>query len=146
MILGEKIKLLRQQAGLSQSQLAQALNVSRAAIAKWENNNGTPDVGNLKALASYFRCDLDSLLDDSSDFVPTSHSNDQSYENVSATCEQEEQRQQKITTLSQLRSLKDYLWVLLALSVIVICKPILFGQWLLGSIPAFGTMGEYWKY
>ncbi len=67
MILGEKIKLLRQQAGLSQSQLAQALNVSRAAVAKWENSNGIPDVENLKALADFFHTDMDTLYDDNKD-------------------------------------------------------------------------------
>ena len=65
MTLGEKIRLLRQRAGLSQSQLAQQLHVSRAAIAKWENDNGVPDVDNLKALADFFYTDMDTLYDDS---------------------------------------------------------------------------------
>ena len=64
MTTGEKIKALRQQAGLSQSQLAEELHVSRAAIAKWENENGMPDVTNLKALAEYFHSDVDVLLDE----------------------------------------------------------------------------------
>ena len=64
MNISEKIKYLRQEAGLSQSQLAQELYVSRAAVAKWENDNGIPDVENLKALAAYFGCDVDTLLDD----------------------------------------------------------------------------------
>ncbi len=67
MKLHEKIRILRSRAGLSQQQLADALNVSRAAVAKWENDNGIPDVENLKALAAYFHCDLDRLLDDSKD-------------------------------------------------------------------------------
>lgn len=65
MRIDEKIRKLRTDAGLSQQQLADALMVSRAAVAKWENGNGTPDVENLKALAAYFHCDLDRLLDDS---------------------------------------------------------------------------------
>lgn len=64
MTTGEKIKALRQQAGLSQSQLAEELHVSRAAIAKWENENGMPDVTNLKALAEFFHSDVDVLLDE----------------------------------------------------------------------------------
>lgn len=67
MRLDEKIRKLRTDAGLSQQQLADALSVSRAAVAKWENDNGTPDVENLKALAAYFQCDLDRLLDDNKD-------------------------------------------------------------------------------
>lgn len=64
MTLGEKIKILRQRAGLSQAELAQKLSVSRAAVAKWENDNGLPDVFNLKALAVFFHTDMDSLLDE----------------------------------------------------------------------------------
>lgn len=70
MRLDEKIRKLRTDAGLSQQQLADALLVSRSAVAKWENDNGTPDVENLKALAAYFRCDLDRLLDDDLDLQP----------------------------------------------------------------------------
>lgn len=69
MNIGEKIKYLRQQAGLSQSQLAERLHVSRAAIAKWENDNGTPDVDNLKALADFFYTDMDTLYDDGKDIL-----------------------------------------------------------------------------
>ena len=63
MTLEEKIKWLRRQSGLSQAQLAQRLHVSRAAIAKWENDNGLPDVENLKALADFFHSDMDTLYD-----------------------------------------------------------------------------------
>ena len=67
MQIGEKIRTLRVDAGLSQQQLADVLFVSRAAIAKWENGNGMPDVDNLKALAGFFCCNLDILLDDNKD-------------------------------------------------------------------------------
>ncbi len=50
MTLGEKLKEARKQAGLSQEQMSQKLNVSRSAIAKWETDNGIPDVENLKAI------------------------------------------------------------------------------------------------
>ena len=64
MTVGEKIQTLRLRAGLSQSQLAERLCVSRAAVAKWENDNGLPDVSNLKALASFLNIDLNELLDE----------------------------------------------------------------------------------
>ena len=47
MNLGEKIKECRKQAGFSQEQLAERLNVSRQAITKWETNKGIPDIANL---------------------------------------------------------------------------------------------------
>lgn len=69
MTLGEKIRVLRKQAGLSQSQLAQQLHVSRAAVAKWENDNGIPDVDNLKAMAEFFHTNMDSLYDEKNDIL-----------------------------------------------------------------------------
>lgn len=64
MTIAEKLHKLRRNAGLSQAQLAEVLHVSRAAVAKWENGNGMPDVANLKALAEYFQISIDVLLDD----------------------------------------------------------------------------------
>lgn len=64
MTLGEKIKEARKQCGLSQEQLAEKMAVSRSAIAKWEANNGLPDVDNLKALALLLNVSIDYLLDD----------------------------------------------------------------------------------
>ena len=63
MTLGEKIKETRKQYGLSQEQLAEKMSVSRSAVAKWESNNGLPDVENLKALAKLFDVSVDYLLD-----------------------------------------------------------------------------------
>ena len=64
MRLGDKIKYARQQAGLSQVQLAQKLFVSRAAVAKWETGKGMPDIQNLKALANALNVTTDYLLDE----------------------------------------------------------------------------------
>ena len=50
MTLGEKLKEARKQAGLSQEQLSEKIGVSRSAVAKWETDNGIPDVDNLKIL------------------------------------------------------------------------------------------------
>ena len=51
MTFGEKLRNARKEAGFSQEQLAENLSVSRSAVAKWETDNGMPDVGNLKAIA-----------------------------------------------------------------------------------------------
>ena len=64
MTLGEKIKEARKQCGLSQEQLAEKMAVSRSAVAKWEANNGLPDIDNLKALAQLLNVSIDYLLDD----------------------------------------------------------------------------------
>lgn len=64
MNLGEKIKEARKQCGLSQEQLAEKMNVSRSAIAKWETDKGLPDLENLKMLSSLLNVSVDYLLDD----------------------------------------------------------------------------------
>lgn len=60
--LGQRLKTLRQQKGLTQEQLADRLLVTRQAVAKWENDNGTPDVDNLMRLADAFGISLDALV------------------------------------------------------------------------------------
>lgn len=64
MTFGEKLKQARLQAGLSQEQLAEKLNVSRSAIAKWETDKGLPDVENLKSIARFLDVSIDYLLAD----------------------------------------------------------------------------------
>lgn len=64
MTVGEKIKVARQGAGLTQVQLAEKLNVSRQAITKWESDKGLPDVENLKRIAKLLNVSVDYLLDD----------------------------------------------------------------------------------
>ena len=64
MNLGEKLKERRKQAGLSQEQLAERLNVSRQAIIKWETNKGIPDIANLIAISDEFGLSLDKLIKD----------------------------------------------------------------------------------
>ena len=64
MSLGEKIKDRRKQAGLSQEQLAEKLNVSRQAITKWETDKGIPDIANLIAISDEFGLSLDELVKD----------------------------------------------------------------------------------
>jgi len=60
--LGERLKKLRTERGLTQEQLAGQLHVTRQAVAKWESDNGTPDVDNLVRLADAFGVTLDTLV------------------------------------------------------------------------------------
>lgn len=64
MTFGEKLKKARIESSLSQEQFAAKMNVSRSAIAKWENNNGMPDINNLKVMSQLFGVSIDYLLDD----------------------------------------------------------------------------------
>ena len=64
MTFGEKLKQARQNAKLSQEELALKMNVSRSAIAKWETDKGMPDIQNLKSIAFVLDVSVDYLLDD----------------------------------------------------------------------------------
>lgn len=64
MTLGEKLKEARKQAGLSQEELAIKIGVSRSAIAKWESNNGLPDIDNLKIISKLLNVSIDYLVND----------------------------------------------------------------------------------
>jgi transcriptional regulator with XRE-family HTH domain len=58
----EKINQIRKDKGLSQEELAEKLDVSRQAVAKWEAGLSYPDVDNLIALSSLFQISIDSML------------------------------------------------------------------------------------
>lgn len=60
--LSEKITQLRREAHLTQQQLAEVLNLSSAAISKWENGISVPDIETLCAMADYFQISMDTLL------------------------------------------------------------------------------------
>ena len=53
---------IRKQAGMSQEELAERLNVSRQAISKWERGEAQPDTDNLIAIAELFDVSLDWLV------------------------------------------------------------------------------------
>lgn len=64
MTFGEKLKQARQNAKLSQEELAVKISVSRSAVAKWETDKGLPDIQNLKNIAWALGVNVDYLLDD----------------------------------------------------------------------------------
>ena len=62
MKFNENLKYLRKQAGLTQEQLAEKLDVSRQAITKWESGQSLPDIENLKEISYIFSVSIDSLV------------------------------------------------------------------------------------
>lgn len=63
MTFGEKLNKARKEAGLTQEQLAERINVSRSAVAKWETDKGMPDIDNLKLISAFVDVSIDYLLD-----------------------------------------------------------------------------------
>lgn len=58
---GQRLKEMREEAGLSMLQLAKAVGVSDAAICKWENGLAEPKITYLVRLAEFFDCTIDYL-------------------------------------------------------------------------------------
>lgn len=65
----ERLKQLREEAGVSMYQLAQAIEVSNAAICKWENGIAEPKVSYLIKLSEFFECTVDYLTGKTDDFA-----------------------------------------------------------------------------
>ena len=64
MNISQKILLQRKKKGISQEDLANALNVSRQAVSKLESSQSVPDMDKIVALSSYFNITTDYLLKD----------------------------------------------------------------------------------
>ncbi len=62
MTIGERIQELRKKKGYSQEKLATYLNMSRQAIAKWEQNVCEPSIDCLISMLELFKVDLDFLI------------------------------------------------------------------------------------
>lgn len=62
MELGKQIKMHRQEAELSQEELANRVYVSRQTILNWENDKSYPDVNSLVLLSEIFQISLDKLI------------------------------------------------------------------------------------
>lgn len=61
MSVGERILELRKAAGISQLDISRALDISRQAVSKWENDASSPDVMNLIKLADLLDTDVEYL-------------------------------------------------------------------------------------
>ena len=59
----KKLKILRQNNKLSQTELAHKLHLSQRTISSYENGINEPDIQTLKNIASFFKVSIDYLLD-----------------------------------------------------------------------------------
>ena len=73
MELKDKLKKLRQEKGLTQAQLADAIFVSRSTVAKWENGTTVPDIYACMTMADVFEISLDALAMEKKHPNPAKH-------------------------------------------------------------------------
>lgn len=64
MIFSEKLQILRKSKGMTQEDLAEKLQVSRQAVAKWESGVSYPDIMNLIAISELMHITVDYLVKD----------------------------------------------------------------------------------
>lgn len=61
-IIGQTISNLRKKSGITQDELAAALNISPQAVSKWETATCLPDTQTLPLIAGYFNVSIDYLF------------------------------------------------------------------------------------
>ncbi len=61
-LIGKRIKELRKQRGITQSEFAEAIYVSFQAVSNWERGIAPPDLDNLVRIANYFNVLTDDIL------------------------------------------------------------------------------------
>jgi transcriptional regulator with XRE-family HTH domain len=64
MVFSEKLQILRKSKGLTQEELAEKLNVSRQAVAKWESAMVFPDIYNIIQISNLMNVSVDYLVKD----------------------------------------------------------------------------------
>jgi len=61
--IGEFLKCLRKEIGLTQEQLAERFSVSSRTVSRWETGSNMPDVGMLVELADFYDADIREIID-----------------------------------------------------------------------------------
>jgi Predicted transcriptional regulators len=64
MNFSEKFQLIRKNKGMTQEELAEKLDISRQAVAKWESGQAYPDISNLIQISNLFNVTVDYLVRD----------------------------------------------------------------------------------
>lgn len=61
-IFAERFKELRNEQGLSTTEIAKKIGTSNASVSRWENDIHDPSISELKQIAVYFKVSADFLI------------------------------------------------------------------------------------
>ena len=61
--IGLFLKMLRNEKGLTQEQLAEKLNVSNRSVSRWETGSTLPDISLIIELADYYEVDIKEFVE-----------------------------------------------------------------------------------
>lgn len=106
MDIGEILKNLRTENGLTQEELSERLKIGQATIACYENGKREPHILNLVAYANFFECSLDYLAGRTDDFGNIIVSEEQSRNGVNALTQEEKTLLKKYNKLSNSAKIK----------------------------------------
>ncbi len=62
MIVGKRLKELREKRNLTQEELGRILNLNKSTISHYENNSRTPDLDKLERFANYYGVELNYIV------------------------------------------------------------------------------------
>ena len=62
LLFAKRIRGKRLEKGLTQEQLAQAIQISPQSVSKWERGDGYPDITLLPRIANFFQISVDELI------------------------------------------------------------------------------------
>ena len=63
MSIGERLRTLRKEAGLSQKQVAETLKMSKPIVSQYESNQRTPSLGKLIRFSRFYNALLDYICE-----------------------------------------------------------------------------------
>lgn len=69
MTIGERLYNLRKEKNISQEELANALDVSRQTVSKWETGESMPDLNKIQPLCEFFGITSDELISGSQNMI-----------------------------------------------------------------------------
>jgi transcriptional regulator with XRE-family HTH domain len=117
--IGKFIAELRKKSNLTQSQLAEKLNITDRAVSKWETGKAMPDSSIMIELCSLLKITVNDLL--SGEIVTKENYNKELENKLLQVIKQKESYDKKLLTLE---------WVVGVLSIIVLMLPIFIGAFL----------------
>ena len=77
---GERLKQLRKNKKITQSELGEKINVTKVSISGYESGNRTPDTDTLQKIADFFEVSTDYLLGRTDSLVHTQQDNEADFQ------------------------------------------------------------------
>jgi transcriptional regulator with XRE-family HTH domain len=117
MEFGKNLVKLRKEKGMSQSELAEELGVSRQAVSRWEGGTSLPSIENLKCISTLYGVSLDDLLREEQDSVPEQHRTEETPAQAKRTARKDNQR---IKTTPFLKRVGVLVFILFLVATIIV--------------------------